>query len=281
MENIIQNPGLQHITEMILLNLDLEDLKNCQLLNKSFQLLNKSCQDILDNPMFWLRKWRTQRGLSEKNHNDWANAIQWTRNTNVEANIKLYLQKVIEIGHIVDVPCFIDADTVEKSTGFTFEKALEERDLGVLQILASMEKNPNPKRVDSYGISTPVIGIAAEDGHLNVIKILAPITKDPNSCGDGAYEFTPITYAAHGGHVDIIKFLVSFTNSPIQNPYGMTPIHWAAITGHIDVLKVLAPLTTNPNGPEVTGLTPIQMARQCGHHEFARILQSYINTGHF
>ena len=102
MENIIQNPGLQHIAEMILLNLDFEDLKTCH-------LFNKSCRDILDNPMFWLRKLRTQRGLSEKNYNDWAKAIQSTRNTNMETNVKLYLQKVIKNGHVVDVPCFIDA----------------------------------------------------------------------------------------------------------------------------------------------------------------------------
>ena len=222
MENITQNPGLQHITEMILLNLNLEDLQNCQ-------LLSKSCQDILDNPMFWLRKLRTQRGLSDKNHNDWAKAIQSSKNTNVEANVKLYLQKVIKNGHILDVPCFIDADAVEKSTGFTFKKALEERDLGVLQILASMEKNPNPNRAIGYGESRTAIGNAAGDGHLNVIKILAPITKDPNSCY-GILGATPIHHAAHGGHVDMIKFLVSFTNDPIiRDQRGLTPIYYAAL----------------------------------------------------
>ena len=51
--------------------------------------------------------------------------------------------------------------------------------------------------------------------------------------------------------------------------------------GHIDVLKFLAPLTTNPNSPMKGGGTPIQLAHAHGHHEFARILQSYINTGSF
>ena len=269
MENIIQNPGLQHITEMILLNLDLEHLEVCQ-------LLNKSCQDILENSMFWLRKLRTKSGLSEKSYNDWAKAIKSTRNTNVEANVKLYLQKVIKIGHVVDVPCFINADAVEKSTGFTFEKALEERNLGVLQILASMKKNPN--RVVVNGLSIPAIVIAAIDGNVNVIKILAPITKDPISRGD--YKCTPIHIAAIQGYVDIIKYLAYFTNDPNTPDYnGHTPILAAASKGHIEVLKFLAPLTTNPNRPTNGGTTPIQMAHSEGHHEFARILQSYINTG--
>ena len=88
MENVIQNPGLQHINEMILFNLDFEDMKNCQ-------ILNKSIKKTLENPMFWLRKWRTQRGLSKKNYDDWVKAIQLTKNTNVEANVELYLEKVI------------------------------------------------------------------------------------------------------------------------------------------------------------------------------------------
>ena len=163
MENIIQNPGLQHITEMIFLNLDFENLQTCQ-------LLNKSCQDVLDNPMFWLKKLRMQKGLSEENHNDWTKAIQLTRNTNVEGNVKLYLQKIIKIGHVVDIPCFIDADAVKKSTGFTFKKALEERNLGVLQILASLENNPDGIVVYRWEILS-----AAIEGHLNVFKILAPI----------------------------------------------------------------------------------------------------------
>ena len=240
MENIIQNPGLQHITEMILLDLDFEDLQTCQ-------PLSKSCQEIIEDPMFWLRKLRAQRGLSEKNYNDWAKAIQSARNTNMETNVKLYLQKVIKNGHVVDFPCFIDADALENSTGFTFEKALKERNLGVLQILASMERDPNPIVAPN---PRTAIENAALNGHLNIIKILAPITIDP----------------------------------VFQDYHGITPIWFASWRGHIDVLKFLAPLSKNPNKPPIRGPysdSPIERAQKQGHHEFARILQTYINTGHF
>ncbi len=80
--------------------------------------------------------------------------------------------------------------------------------------------------------------------------------------------------------------MVSFTDDPnIPDQNGSTPIHSAAKNGHIDVLKVLAPLTKNPNRGTVHGKflgeTPIQTAQRTGHHEFSRMLQSYINTGHF
>ena len=107
MEYVIQNPGLEHITEMILFNLDFEGLKKCQ-------NLNKSIKKTLEDPMFWLRKWRTQRGLSKKNYDDWVKVIQLTKNTNAGTYIKLYLEKVIKNGHVVDVPCFIDSDAVER-----------------------------------------------------------------------------------------------------------------------------------------------------------------------
>ena len=86
------------------------------------------------------------------------------------------------------------------------------------------------------------------------------------------------------GHVDIIKFLLTFDNDPnIQTSEGFTHIFVAAFKGHIDVLKLLAPLTKNPNQGTFgeIGHTPIQIAQKFGNHEFARLLQIFINTGHF
>ena len=270
MENIINNPGLQHITELTLFNLDFKDLQTCRFLNKSFS-------DVLANPLFWLRKWRMQRGLSKENYNDWVKAIQLTKNTDVEANVRLYLEKVIKFGHNVDAPCFIDSDTVEKSTEYTFESALDERNLGVLQILASMKNNPNVTRDYTYPYGTPAIAIAARDGHLNIIKILAPITKNPNR--GNIYGVTPIHFAAVRGYIDILKILVSYTDDPnVPNYLGQTPIFCAAENGNIDVLNVLAPLTKNPNRRTNGKVSPIQTAQSHGHHEFARILKTYVNA---
>ena len=189
MENVIQNPGLQHITETILSNLNYESLQKCQ-------IVNKSLKDLLGDPMFWLRKWRTQRGLSKENYDDWVKAIKLTKNTNMEANMKLYLEKVIKNDHVVDISCFIDSEAVEKSNEYTFERAIKEKKLGILQILAI--KNPNSIDVPIFWIRSQLILLAE-------------------------------------GNVDILKFLVTFTN--------------------------------DPNNPR--------------HHEFARLLQTFINTGHF
>ena len=67
METIINNPGLQHLAEKVFLNLDVEDLKNCE-------HINQSCKQILENPMFWLK--RFGGSLSKKNEKDWVKIIQ-------------------------------------------------------------------------------------------------------------------------------------------------------------------------------------------------------------
>ena len=153
-----------------------------------------------------------QRGLSKENYDDWIKAIKLTKNTNTEANVKLYLEKITKKGHIVDIPCFIDSDAVKKSSEFTFQRALQEKDLGILQILASMNKNLNKGRFMYGGFRTSDIAIAAKEGNLNVIKILAPITKYPNS-GNLTYQSesgyqTPMHEAAYEGHLDVLKFLM-------------------------------------------------------------------------
>ena len=70
MEIILNNPGFQHIAENVFLNLNHEKLETCR-------LVNEFCKDILDNPMFWLKKF-IRRGLSKKNQIDWMAAIQIT-----------------------------------------------------------------------------------------------------------------------------------------------------------------------------------------------------------
>ena len=45
--DFLKNPGLQHLSEKIFRKLDFKNLKNCR-------LINKSCEEILTNPYFWL-----------------------------------------------------------------------------------------------------------------------------------------------------------------------------------------------------------------------------------
>ena len=274
MDKIINNTGLQHIIEMIFLNLDYEYLQECQ-------LLNKSIKEILENPMFWIKKWK---GLSKESKKDWTKAIQITRNTNIEINVISYIKKAIKIGHVVDVPCYINANVVEKSNEFTLKSALKENNLGMVQILAPMVDNPNPRLLKNRCLKLSAIDIAAVKGYANMINILAPLIKNPNQplqcdCSTAQpHSMTPLHLAAFYGKAEALKLLVTFTGNVnvVDTSLGRTPMHCAAYLGQIKILKFLAPLMENPNVPDYKGDTPIDRAKRHGKDEFVRILQSYI-----
>ena len=88
MEEIINSPGLQHIAEEIFLNLDFKGIMTCK-------LINDSCKEIVDNPMFWLKKWKLSGRLSNENHKNWVKAIQITKNTSLEKNVLAYMKRII------------------------------------------------------------------------------------------------------------------------------------------------------------------------------------------
>ena len=293
-EQIINNPCLQHIIENIFLNLNYKDLMACK-------LVNKSCKQILDNPMFWLKMWRSRRGLSKKNYAAWSNAIQITRGTNLEENVPLYIKRVIETGHFVDVPCYIDRDVVEKTNETTFEEALmklsnfesnhtydeavKEKYPGVLQILAPFVENPNkyPSEMEVYTNEneTP-INWAAENGHIEVIKILAPITENPNWHSDEFRYGSPIDHATTNGFIDVIKFLAGLTKNPNEpDSTGWTPIHEAALGGKLEIIEFLAASTENPNAPTRDfGCTPMHLASMNGNIEVIKYLISITENPH-
>ena len=82
MEKLINNTGLQHLAENIFLNLNSADLKKCQ-------LINQSASQILDNPLFWIKK-LIQNGLSKENQRYWFEAIQSEMNSEKKKNIATY-----------------------------------------------------------------------------------------------------------------------------------------------------------------------------------------------
>ena len=339
-KTIVNNPGLQNITEKIFLNLNFEDLMACQ-------LINKSCKEILDYPMFWLKIWRLRQGLSPKNHSDWAKVIQMTQNTTLKGNVCSYIKKIVQIGHLfVDVPCFIDYETIKStmetirnkfSPKWSNEDAIFQEKFGILQIMAAKEKNLNV--IDEVGrsliynlarknfnyeifevesnIKTRLRKRQENDKYLedasNVIKVLAPLIKEPNAPYSKGIGATPIVIAALLGHLDIVQALIPYVNnanesgilkrsaicaaicgghgeivkilSPLcdnylavcHNEYGSrisgNLIHYAIASNMPESVKYLAPFMDNPNAPDSTGLTPLEMAQNRGLDDIVKFLK--------
>ena len=278
-----QNPGLEHILRRIFLNLSHKDQMSSQLVNKTFHMPFK-------NALFLLKTWK-QRGLSDANFAEWNNALTMSNNTIIEKDVYLYLKRIFDIGHTVDVPCFINGNTLQTYqdtcmpdfdiTSFRLEDAFVQRNYGMMQILAARvfccaKHIFHIARWSQY----PPIMWAVEIGIIEVVQALAPLIKKPNAIVNfRGRSITPIYLAAESNYTDIIKFLTSMTDKPNDAMINeWTPIHAASLMGHVDVVKLLAPLTTMPNAPNGTRRAPIFLARRfntASHNEIVQILQSY------
>jgi len=239
MENIVNNPGFQHLVINIFLNLNYKDLKACQ-------LINQSANEILNDPMFWIRKF-IQRGMSKENQKHWIKAIQSVTNSSFkEKSIILYLKWNLKKGGIFDLPCYtssaVQNDFRTQIRKICWKSWECNENTEIIKILAPLTDNPNAPTETGR---TP-LHQAALYGHTEIVKILAPLTNNPNPPDkDGK---TPIHMAAWEGHTEIVKFLAPLTdNLNVQNIYGSTPIQHAIEKGHTEIVKILESLTGNPN----------------------------------
>ena len=217
LENFIINPGLQHMAENIFSNLNYKDITACQLINRSSKL-------ILDNSKFLLKKF-VQNGMSKKNQNDWIKAIQLTRNTKFERNIYLYLKRSFRMKKMMDIPCYIDKEVIEKSTIYQLsqieqqicrpanQEHIEKYVPGWIQMLAANDYNIHNNIQRKRMIFAAVLG-----GYLEVVKTLAPLMENPNAPlgrQNDIFQMTwsPLAFASKHGRLEIIKFLVPLSTN--------------------------------------------------------------------
>ena len=140
------------------------------------------------------------------------------------------------------------------------------------------DKNYDPIIKETWFGRNP-IHLAAMNGHLDTVKYLVSFTNTPIT-PDSRVGLTPIHLAARNGHLNVVKFLVDFTDTPNAPDKfgGTTPIWEAACWGHLSVVKFLVDFTDTPNAPNesgITGITPIQIAKQYKRFEVVKFLEEH------
>ena len=206
-ENVIKNPGLQHLAETIFSYLNYNDLKSCQ-------CINRSSKSILANPKFWLQK-LVQLGMSKQNQNDWIKAIKLTKDTDFERNLLLYLKRSLCKRTMIDIPCFIDENTMQKSceliNKFGSLKYIikKYRDDYCLHKIQFEDFTPGCFQALSalQGVNMLLfMRFLSEINNLSMIKVVTPLLSSPNITGPfGA----PFIEAVVCGNLEIVKFFVS------------------------------------------------------------------------
>ena len=208
LEIILNAPGLLHISENIFNNLDYKDLEVCR-------NINQSSQQILDNPMFWLRKFGQ---LSKKNKKDWIKVIQSVKNSSKkEKAIISYLQWNLK-KEVEDFPCYT-SPAVQDIFREKIWKSCQKQSSSKRGLLSSSFANflPSFKGVCNFYEKH----LKHED--TEIVKVLAPLTENPNAPNENGV--TPIHRAAYHGYTEIIKILAPLTDNPnTPNIFGKTPI---------------------------------------------------------
>ena len=305
MEQIINNPGFYYIAENIFQKLDLKDLSNCQLVSRSFN-------GFVEKPFFWLKK-LIRRGLSKKNQKDWIDAFDETKDTELIKIVLLYFKKILKKQDFIDIPCFIAKrrrsirslralQGNQKSLEKFYHQALECKDMGSLQILAPLMKNPNApfpsgsmarssRFMKRYAGFTP-IQVAAGQIQPQILKVLAPLCDNLNDPYPGGEGFTPISWAAFNGHAEVVEVLAPLVANPnkpmcreaneMHTGATISPCGMASMNGHLNVLKVLVPFVNDLNASQFIlksgkGMSALGIAAHAGHLEVIRFLAQLVD----
>ena len=146
MEQFLEIPGLVHLAENIFSNLNDADVEICR-------NINQISKEILDNPMFWLRKFWN---LLQENQKYWIKDIQSIKNSEKKKAITSYLQWKLKKEALVDLPCYSTPEVQDDFRNKIWKSCEKMKssieNTEIVKILAPLTNNPNApnKNTDTY-----------------------------------------------------------------------------------------------------------------------------------
>jgi ankyrin repeat protein len=143
-----------------------------------------------------------------------------------------------------------------------------------MRALVAAGANPNALENDRYDIVT----IAAVANDLPTLKLSLALGASARNT-TSRYDGTALIAAAHLGHADVVRTLIG-AGAPLDhvNNLGWTAVIEAIVLGdggprHTDTLKALLEAKANPNLPDRSGQSPLNLARSRGFASMVKLLQ--------
>ena len=257
MEQISKTLGLHHIAEDIFKLLDEKTIIDCRLVNNSWK-------NILDQPMFWLKKLQKLSKIMPENfhYQSWKSLSQELDDDDpiLENEFALILSKIyMRKRALLPLEVVVELATKEEKYSNLANFLLVNVELNCKIDVNIVNKNS--KEESTFKGLTP-IHLAALNGFTEAVtKLAAKYEEAAKITSIGG--MMPLHCAARNGHLEIVEFLAGFTDNPNSpNNDGNTPLHVAASNGHLNVVKFLYNLTDNPDVPNNNGETPFEMAKR-------------------
>ena len=298
MEVFTKNPGFQHIAEDIFKILSKKSLVDCRMVNKSWKT-------ILNRPMFWLKKLKSETTLenfksweilvhdieADKIEEDFGNLMIKMSNLKIMSPLEIVVKLAEKKGNFLNLISFIlehvdPESNIDVDIDSWCSYAVGSYDhLAPIHLAAFYGLYETAQKLAYFWYGSPIIATieghtpihcAARSGYLDIVKFLAPFTNNPNFPNKEGH--TPIHNAAIYGHLETVEFLVGLTDTPLAvNNNGTTPIISAAVKGHLEIVKFLVVLTDTPLAANDIGRTPIHAAAVFGHLETLKFLVDLTN----
>ena len=269
LENFMKSPGLRHLAEKIFVALDYQVLESCGKINKTFQ-------KILDDPMFWLKRF-VRKGLSKKNQIDWTEAIQMTRDgradPDLEKNILLYLKGYSRNERVVDfdVPCYLnDQGFLKKAPelikSFTCDCTKKIKKFLIVPYIRDLYDHVR----QAYCFCS--------DHASHFHKKLENYYKRHEHEGfyRGKEYYTRFESDEEPFQEDVPSYIKeNWHQGPLYSNSGWTVFHDAVKYGNLALIQLLAPLAESPNELNDEGRSPIYLAAQKENSDIIKLLAPF------
>ena len=218
MDQFFENPGYQHIGQLIFQYLNHKTLLSCRFACQAWKI-------FLDDPKFWLRKCAGNKNSRQNLLNASNNYFEKHKELayNQEINVSLQLMKI----HKIFSSWF-------KTSSFVIHSKESE-----ILIINFIIENFSEILTEYRQLSNTPVHFAVRNGQLGIVKAIVTCFNNPNAGNDTGW--TPIQLAAIDGHSEMIKLLAessSTSNSEVMDS-GITPIEMANRLGHQKVVKLL------------------------------------------
>ena len=303
MDLFMENPGLCHIGEKILANLDFKTQLNCRMVQKSWKhIIDEKASKIDVNVLQTFFKQSVRMKMKRLRHLmfpvvDAKSYLFWLQlfcsanslpyNININIYLMNVLKRMINAQEILNSPL---GEFFERKNIKMVEVILNQRMADRFHFQHVIKKAVGEGCIEMIKIMHPLfdislffqsIRLSIYNGKLNILEIL--LTENPKASlviknnELNTSKFNIINFAVQFGGFEIVKMLCQKVSNPIvEDKMGNSPYHYAAINGSLEILKFLAPYTSNLNVPNENGRTPLEIATSNGHKKIAQYLQELL-----
>ena len=286
MESVIENPGLCHIGEMILKEVDFRSILCCRLVRKSWKdLVEKIISETKSSDFLKSFVAKAEKFKHDPFYVEWLYFLLEIAKAN-SSLINFYLHNILNnesiyVHRIGPLMVFIQKENLkmvefilsvkmiplsllESDCFIGFDYAAMNGQIKILKLFKKYQIHSMISPIQYRNTLRKPVLHATMSGQIDVLKFLL---EDWMNLKFDYYvnQLKISNVAAEHGQLEIMKYLCQKMHNPIlTDEMGNSTIHVAASNGHFEIVKLLTNFTFHPDLPNDEGIKPSSVAKSKG-----------------